>query len=136
MAWFRRYGRVSAWRRKAALLAVLAVLQQALVFALATPAQAFPSAADARLGLASICGAHAGGNGSAPSHAPAPDCQICPLCQALVVAGLAITPQPAAALCRTGFILYRLAPPALAVRITPILQAAQPRGPPRASDHT
>jgi hypothetical protein len=50
-----------------------------------------------RLVAGSICHSEAGGDrGQAPSHHRAPDCAVCPLCQAIAHAGVLLASPPAA----------------------------------------
>jgi hypothetical protein len=114
------------------LIALLAVLQQMLLFALAVPT--LPAWHDAGYGLASahICGTSPSADHDGPhkSQDAPQDCQTCPLCQALVFAGLSLSPRGVPVPIRSASVLYRLHLPTERMASGISSLAAQPRGPP------
>jgi hypothetical protein len=121
---------VRSWHRIAgnwlAALALVAQLAAASVVAMPTT----PAVALDGLIAASLCtGAHDAAGG-APAHHHAPDCTLCPLCQAIAHAGVLLASPafaldaPPAARERSTLPPPARAPPAHA------LGAAYPRGPP------
>jgi hypothetical protein len=110
---------------------LLAIVALALQLAAASVAPWAPAGGIDRLVAGSIChAAGAGDQGGAPARHHAPDCAICPLCQAIAHAGVllgpgfAALPAPIVAAARLALLPPARAPPLRRVA------AAAPRGPP------
>ncbi|HTH99258.1 MAG TPA: hypothetical protein VL574_17705 [Stellaceae bacterium] len=136
MALEGRYGFATTWRSKATLLAILAVLQQALLLAWIVPAGAMPPATIYLSGGpgfgAAICGQHHAGPTSQSHDGPAAPCQLCPFCIALANPASAPPPSALAGPIRFFVALPRLVPRPDRGSAMLIGEAPRQRGPPAA----
>jgi hypothetical protein len=116
-------------RRVGTWMAAIAIAVQLAAAAVVLPLGAAQAAEIDSLAAASICDGIAGDH-RAPVHRHAPDCALCPFCQALGQAGLLLAPPPVALIAPVPPARRAALPPPARAPPARIAVGAYPRGPP------
>lgn len=109
-------------------LALVALAMQLAVFGI-VPATGVGVGVD-RLLATSICHADAADHGNAPAPHHAPDCAVCPLCQAIAHAGVILASPMAAFVAPVLFVTRAFALPPARAPPSVAASATSARGPP------
>ncbi len=110
------------------LLALVALAMQLAVFGI-VPTTGAAAGVD-RLLATSICHTDTSDQGNAPARHHAPDCAVCPLCQAIAHAGAILASPVAAFVAPVLFVSRAFAQPAARAPPSVAVSATSARGPP------